>query len=65
MIQLTLLSGKVFFLNPDQLEYMESNPDTTLVLLSGKHIIVTEDPALVIERIVAFRNRIITYQKAD
>lgn len=55
MIQLTLLSGKPYWLNPHQIEHMEANPDTTIVLLSGNRILVKESTEAVIEAIIAYR----------
>ncbi len=55
MIELTHLTGKVFWLNPHEIEYIESNPDTTIGLLSGNHIIVREACAEVVERVIAYR----------
>lgn len=65
MIELTQLSGKVFYVNPHQIEYMESNPDTTLHMLSGKHIIVKETVAEVLERIVAYRSLIGAFKNEE
>lgn len=58
MIELTQLSGKKFWLNPHQIELMETRPDTTIVMLSGKHIVVLEKVEEVVDRIVAYRSRI-------
>lgn len=58
MIELTMLSGKQFWLNPHLIETMESNPDTTLALADGKRIIVKEAADEVIRRIVAYRRSI-------
>ncbi len=55
MIELTQLSGKQFWLNPHQIETMERNPDTTLIMIDGKRILVREDVPTVIARIVAYR----------
>ena len=65
MIELTLLSGKKFWLNPHEIETMESNPDTTLVMISGKRILVLEKPEVVVDRIVAYRGRIGGFGKGD
>lgn len=65
MIELTLLSGKKFWLNPHEIETMESNPDTTLVMLSGKRILVLEKPEVIVERIIAYRGRIGGFGKGD
>jgi len=58
MIELTLLSGKQFWLNPHLIESMERNPDTTLVLNDGKRIIVKESAEEVMARILAYRRSI-------
>ena len=43
MIRVTRLDGNEYFVNPHQIEYIECNPDTTLIMLSGKRLIVRED----------------------
>lgn len=52
------MDGKVYYVNPHQIEGMESNPDTTLIMLSGKRLVVREDSQLLIDRIVEYRRRI-------
>jgi len=58
MIELTLLSGKQFWLNPHLIESMERNPDTTLALIDGKRIIVQESADEVMRRILEYRRSI-------
>ncbi|MCX7655644.1 MAG: flagellar FlbD family protein [Treponemataceae bacterium] len=58
MIRVTRLDGTEYYINPHQIESMETNPDTTLVMLSGKHVVIRERPEEVIDRIVAYRRRI-------
>ena len=58
MIQVTRLDGLEYFLNPHQIESIETHPDTTLVMLSGKRIVIKEKPPTVIERIVEYRRKI-------
>jgi flagellar protein FlbD len=58
MIKVTRLNGVEYFLNPHQIEYIESNPDTTLVMLSGKKLIVLEDVQSILDRIVGYRKLI-------
>lgn len=58
MICVTRLDDREYFVNPHQIEYIETNPDTTLVMLSGKRLIVTEQVNVIIERIVEYRRRI-------
>jgi flagellar protein FlbD len=58
MIKVTRLNGKEYFINPHQIEYIEVRPDTTLMMLSGKSVVVLEKVEEVIERIVEYRKRI-------
>lgn len=58
MIKLTRLGGKPFYLNSDLIESLEAVPDTTLVLTTGKRVLVTENPDEVIRRIIEFRREI-------
>ena len=58
MIKVTRLNGKEYFINPHQIESIEIHPDTTLLMLSGKHVVILEKVEDVIERIVEYRKRI-------
>lgn len=58
MIELTQLSGKVFWVNPHQIETAESTPDTTLHMLSGNRIVVREDIPTLLARIAEYRRSI-------
>ncbi len=55
MIKVTRLDGKEYFVNPHQIEYIEANPDTTLIMLSGKRLVVQEDYQVIFDRIVEYR----------
>jgi flagellar protein FlbD len=55
MIQVTRLDGKEYYINPHQIESIETRPDTTLLMLSGKYVVVREPVSDVINRIVAYR----------
>ncbi|GDX70232.1 hypothetical protein LBMAG38_13230 [Chloroflexota bacterium] len=59
MIRLTRLGGQVLYLNSDLIEFMEATPDTIIVMTSGKRVIVIEQPAEVVKRIVEYRRRIV------
>jgi len=61
MIQLTQLSGKTFWVNPHQIETVESTPDTTLHMLSGNRIVVVEDVATLLTKIVGYRRSIASF----
>lgn len=58
MIKVTRLNGSQYWINPHQIEIIESNPDVTLSMLSGRRFIVKESPEQVLEAIVAYRKRI-------
>ncbi len=65
MIEVTRLDGKVYFVNPHQIEYIECNPDTTLTMLSGKRLVVREDYDVVAERIVDYRRLIGAFKNEE
>jgi flagellar protein FlbD len=65
MISVTRLDGKEYYVNPHQIEYMEKNPDTTLIMLSGKRLVVQEDHQTVIDRIVSYRSRIGAFKNEE
>ena len=58
MINVTRLNGKEYFINPHQIESIEVLPDTTLFMLSGKHVVILEKAQEVIDRIIEYRKRI-------
>ena len=58
MIKVTRLDGREYYINPHQIEYIESNPDTTLIMLSGKRLVVREDYQTVFDEIVEYRQMI-------
>ncbi len=65
MILLTRLDGREFYLNPHQIEYIELNPDTTLIMLSGKRLVVKEDYQTILERIVTYRKELSVYNNEE
>lgn len=65
MIEVTRLDGKIFYINPHQIEYIESNPDTTLIMLSGKRLVVRESYEQVSERIVGYRRLIGAFKNEE
>lgn len=58
MVKVTRLNGTEYYINPHQIEYVESNPDTTIMLLSGKKLVIKEDYPTLFERIVEYRRLI-------
>jgi flagellar protein FlbD len=65
MVEVTRLDGKVYYVNPHQIEYIESNPDTTLIMASGKRLVVREDYQTVFTRIVEYRRLIGAFKNEE
>ena len=57
VIPLSKLNGEEFILNCDLIEMIMENPDTTILLTNGKHLIVRESKEEVVERVAAFRRK--------
>lgn len=58
MIEVMRLDGKVYWVNPHMIESMETNPDVTLVMLSGKKLLVKNSPQDIIEKIISYRKKL-------
>jgi len=65
MIEVTRLDGSTYYVNPHQIEYIESNPDTTLVMLSGKRLVVLESYEQIRERILSYRKLIGAFKNEE
>ena len=59
MIELTRLNGRAMMLNSDLIKTAEASPDTMLTLINGEKVIVREEIAEVVERILAYRSRLL------
>lgn len=59
MILLHRLNGSEFIINDQQIETIESTPDTVITLINDHKYIVREPAAEVLNLVVAFRQRII------
>jgi flagellar protein FlbD len=59
MIELTRLNGNPMVLNSDLIKTAEASPDTMLTLINGEKLIVREDTAEVVERVLAYRSRLL------
>ena len=59
MIVLTRLNDTQFAINPDLIERIHENPDTTLVTVDGAKYIVTESMADVIDKIAHYRAHVL------
>ncbi len=54
LITVTRLNGKQFVINAEIIRSVESNPDTTITLMNGDHIIVKEDMQVVVRLAVDY-----------
>ena len=54
MITLTRLSGHPFVLNAERIRTVEENPDTTITLVGGDHLIVKETMQEVVELAIEY-----------
>ena len=59
MIELTRLNGNPMVLNSDLIKTAEASPDTMLTLINGEMLIVREDIAEIVERVLAYRGRLL------
>ena len=58
MIEVMRLDGKSYWVNPHMIESMETNPDLTLTMLSGKKLIVKNSPQEIIDKIISYRKKV-------
>lgn len=65
MVEVTRLNGENYYINPHQIEYIELNPDTTLIMLSGKRLIILEDYKTLYKRIVNYRRQIGAFKNEE
>jgi flagellar protein FlbD len=59
MIELTRLNGAPITLNSDLIKTAEASPDTMLTLINGEKLIVRETCAVVSERVIEYRARLL------
>jgi flagellar protein FlbD len=58
MISLTQLNGNTFTLNAIYIEQVQSFPDTTITLTTGKKFVVKESEDVVAEKVASFYRNI-------
>ncbi|GAB4107997.1 MAG: flagellar FlbD family protein [Phycisphaeraceae bacterium] len=54
MITVTRLNGKQFVVNAEVIRTVEENPDTTITLMNGDHVIVRESMQEVVNLVVEY-----------
>lgn len=57
MIKLTKLNGKEMLVNAEQIEYIESIPESKIVMMNGEYLLATESIDLIIEKVAEYRKR--------
>jgi len=58
MISLTKINDRDVVINCDLIELIESTPDTTLTMTTGKKIIVLDTVDEVLTKVIAYKGRI-------
>lgn len=54
VITVTRLNGKPIVVNAELVRSVEENPDTTITLINGDHIIVQERMAVVVDKAIEY-----------
>lgn len=65
MILVTRLDRQVMLLNPDHIISIEETPDTVITLYNGHHILVREHSRVLLNRIIAFKAKIVRRALSD
>ena len=58
MISLTKMNHSLIVINADQIEIIESTPDTVITLLTGHKYIVVDTAEEVVEKVIQYKQRI-------
>ena len=59
MITITRLNDQDMIINCDLIELIESTPDTTITMTTGRKILIKEDVDEVLEKITTYKKRIL------
>ncbi len=54
MITVSRLNGKLIVVNAELIRSVEENPDTTITLINGDHIIVQEPMTTVVDKAIEY-----------
>jgi len=65
LIRVTRLNGEEFYINPDLIQYIEKTPDTVITLTNDRKVVVREEIEEIIERIIAFKQRIYGFTQGN
>ena len=61
MIEVTDLQGHLRFVNAEKIEIIEANPDTQILLENGHRLYAKENPAILAERVIAYRQQCLNF----
>ncbi len=61
MITLTKYNDKKVLINSSQIEFVESIPETKVVMMNGKFHIVRESMEEIIEKTIEYNNKVLIY----
>ncbi len=62
MISLTAMNNRGFILNADHIEKIEEVPETLITLTNGKKYIVLQTVEEVVEKVIKYKNKIVTFK---
>lgn len=62
MINVTAMNNKEFILNANHIEKIEEVPETLITLTNGKKYIVLESVEEIVEKVIMYKNKIVTYR---
>ena len=54
MIKVTRLNDRPIVVNAEQIRSVEANPDSTITMINGDHIIVKESMKEIVDRVVEY-----------
>lgn len=58
MLKVTELNGHDYYINPDQIEKIDKNPDTVITLITGKKLVVKETPEYIVDKYIEVKRKI-------
>ncbi|MDP4094790.1 MAG: flagellar FlbD family protein [Bacillota bacterium] len=61
MIRVTRLNGTNFVLNCELIETVEATPDTVITTTNGKKLVVTEGVEEIVEKVIEYKGKILSY----
>ncbi len=64
MIRVTTMDGRHIVINSDLIETVQATPDTVITFMDGKKLIVKDTVDDVVNRIIEFRHRVLTWPES-